>query len=160
MLRTLIAALLGLTATAQTQIDLSTQAKRVDFTNAISTRPIKTGVALPTACVTGEVFFNTAAVPGSNLYACTATNTWTVQTGFPAQNCWYNATAQTLQCRDSQGAVFTAVQASSGRIANQWVDYISGAGIPHTSQPTAASVTNAADTTQNYTNPVWISSLA
>ena len=79
MLRTLIAALLGLTAAAQTQIDLPTQAKRVDFTGATSTKPMKTGVALPTTCATGDMFFNTAAAAGSNLYACTATNTWTPQ---------------------------------------------------------------------------------
>src|SRR5579872_2740371 len=86
MLRTLIAALLGLTAAAQTQIDLSTQAKRVDFTGASSTKPVKTGVALPTTCFTGELFFNTSAAAGSNLYSCTATNTWTQQGGISNQN--------------------------------------------------------------------------
>lgn len=84
MLRTLIAALLGLTAVAQTQIDLPTQAKRVDFTGASSTKPIKTGVALPTTCLTGELFFNTSAVAGSNLFACTAVNTWTLEGGASA----------------------------------------------------------------------------
>ena len=43
----------GLTLAAQTQIDLRTQAKNIDFSAANSTRPFKTGTALPTACAPG-----------------------------------------------------------------------------------------------------------
>jgi hypothetical protein len=66
-------------AAAQTQIDLRTQAKSVDFSGANSTKTLKTGTALPSTCVLGEVFFNTSAPAGANLYACTAANTWSVQ---------------------------------------------------------------------------------
>ena len=66
-------------AAAQTQIDLRTQAKSVDFSGANSTRTLKLGAALPPACAVGEVFFNTSAPAGANIYACTAANTWTVQ---------------------------------------------------------------------------------
>ena len=62
---------------AQTQIHLQTQSKAVDFANASSTRPAKTGTALPAACLVGEAFFKSNAAAGANLYGCTATNTWT-----------------------------------------------------------------------------------
>ena len=74
-------ALTILTAQAQTQIDLRTQAKSVDFSGASSTKPLKTGTALPSSCGTGEVFFNILAPTGANIFACTAPNTWTVQGG-------------------------------------------------------------------------------
>lgn len=66
-------------AAAQTQIDLRTQAKSVDFSGANSTKTLKMGAALPSTCAVGEVFFNTAAPSGANIYACTAANTWSVQ---------------------------------------------------------------------------------
>ncbi len=66
-------------AAAQTKIDLRTQGKSVDFSAASSTKPSKTGTAFPATCSTGETFFKTDAAPGANLYGCTATNIWTVQ---------------------------------------------------------------------------------
>ena len=65
----------------QTKVDLSRQAKGIDFTGASTTKPMKAGVTLPVTCGAGELFFNTTAPSGANLYACTATNTWTVQGG-------------------------------------------------------------------------------
>ncbi|MGH9661536.1 MAG: hypothetical protein ACRD96_23515, partial [Bryobacteraceae bacterium] len=61
----------------QTQVDLPTQSKRVDFSQAAQTRPVKTGTALPPACLAGEMFFKTDATAGANLNGCTSTNTWT-----------------------------------------------------------------------------------
>jgi hypothetical protein len=61
---------------AQTQVDLRTQSKSVDFSNATLTKPAKVGSVLPAVCGVGEVFFNTSATPGLNLYICTATNIW------------------------------------------------------------------------------------
>src|SRR5271165_3824154 len=86
MLRVLLLALAVLTAGAQTQIDLRTQAKSVDFTAATSTKPMKAGTVLPATCAVGEMFFNTGATAGSNVYACTTTNTWTAQ-GSGASGC-------------------------------------------------------------------------
>ncbi|HXI42726.1 MAG TPA: hypothetical protein VNH83_22280, partial [Bryobacteraceae bacterium] len=62
---------------AQTKVDLRTQGKSVDFSGASTTKPLKTGSALPAVCSLGELFFQTATNPGSNIYICTATNTWT-----------------------------------------------------------------------------------
>lgn len=65
----------------QTQVDLKTQSKNVDFSNAVSTKPAKAGTVLPAVCASGEVFFLSNAPAGQNLYGCTSTNTWTQQSG-------------------------------------------------------------------------------
>lgn len=62
----------------QTVLDLGRQSKNVDFSAAPETRTIKTGTALPAVCSTGSLFFRTNAPAGQNIFACTATNTWTV----------------------------------------------------------------------------------
>lgn len=64
---------------AQTQIDLKTQTRRVDFSAATTTKPMKSGIALPTTCETGEVFYKTNAVAGANIYGCVSTNMWSTQ---------------------------------------------------------------------------------
>src|SRR4051794_22293232 len=68
-------------AGGQTQIDLRTQGKNIDFSTAASTRPSKTGTSLPAACSTGETYLKTDAPAGKNLYVCTAAGVWTVQGG-------------------------------------------------------------------------------
>ncbi|MEI9811565.1 MAG: hypothetical protein WDO18_02320 [Acidobacteriota bacterium] len=59
-----------------TQIDLSTQARNIDFSAASATRPVKTGTVLPVTCKVGDAFFKTNESPGANLFGCTAVNTW------------------------------------------------------------------------------------
>src|SRR5688572_16084161 len=66
---------------AQTQIDLASQGKRVDFSGASTTKPSKTGTALPGTCSIGESFFKLDAAPGANMFGCTATNVWTQMSG-------------------------------------------------------------------------------
>lgn len=39
------------------------------------------GTALPATCTVGQVFFDTDATAGQNVFGCTATNTWTLQSG-------------------------------------------------------------------------------
>lgn len=62
----------------QTQVDVRTQTKNVDFSGAASTIPAKSGSSLPISCKLGEMFFNTNNAPGQNLYLCAPANTWTV----------------------------------------------------------------------------------
>ena len=81
MFRRLLLIAMPVAALSQTQVDLRTQSKSVDFTGAAFTRPVKTGTVLPGTCSTGDLFFNTAAAAGSNLYACVSANTWTLQSG-------------------------------------------------------------------------------
>ena len=71
----------ALTAHGQTLVDLRTQSKSVDFSAATATKPFQTGTALPASCGTGELFFLLGATAGKNTYGCTATNTWTLQSG-------------------------------------------------------------------------------
>lgn len=71
-----LAVIAAFAAHGQTLINLGTQGRNIDFSNAPSTRPVKTGSSLPATCVAGELFFNLAAPAGQNLYSCVATNTW------------------------------------------------------------------------------------
>src|SRR5215813_6781338 len=70
---------LGALALAQTQVDLQRQSKSIDLRAATYTRPIKTGPALPATCAVGEMFFNTSAGAGVNVFGCVAVNTWALQ---------------------------------------------------------------------------------
>jgi hypothetical protein len=65
----------------QTAVDLRTQSKSVDFAAAPSTRPMQTGTVLPALCAQGNMFFNSGAPAGQNLYGCTAPNIWTLEAG-------------------------------------------------------------------------------
>src|SRR5579864_3116309 len=65
----------------QTQVDLRTQSKSVDFSAANTTKPVKSGTILPSACGVGEMYFKTDAPAGANLYACTSLNAWTLELG-------------------------------------------------------------------------------
>jgi hypothetical protein len=77
----LILSALAFHAAGQTRIDLRNQSKNVDFSNANSTKPFRSGTQLPAACSTGEMFFKTDASAGQNLYACTASDVWTLESG-------------------------------------------------------------------------------
>jgi len=52
-----------------------------NFSGAAHTLPLKSGLtaALPSTCTAAELYFATDAPTGSNVYGCTATNTWAVQ---------------------------------------------------------------------------------
>jgi hypothetical protein len=73
---------LGLPALAQTTINGGRVITGVwDASSATSSKPAKTGTALPQTCGVGEQFFKTDAAQGQNLYFCTAANTWIQMTG-------------------------------------------------------------------------------
>ena len=73
------AVVLSETAAGQTQVDLKSQSKTADFSNATSTKPFQTGATLPSSCSLGQMYFLTTAPSGQNSYGCTATNTWSSQ---------------------------------------------------------------------------------
>jgi hypothetical protein len=79
MYRMLIWTITASCAMAQTQVDLRTQAKQIDFTAAAHTKPVKTGSTLPASCTIGEMLFLTSAPAGANLYACAENNQWALQ---------------------------------------------------------------------------------
>lgn len=61
-----------------TSLNLAQQTKNPDFSAMPVTRPVTVGTSLPATCTIGQLYFNSAASAGSNLYACTSTNTWMV----------------------------------------------------------------------------------
>lgn len=69
------------TTTNPTTINLATQGRNPDFSTFTLTRPMSVGAILPATCVVGQLFFDTGAAAGQNIYGCTAINTWTVQGG-------------------------------------------------------------------------------
>jgi len=75
----LASALLAGFGEAQTQIDLRTQGKSVNFSGASSTLPSQTGALLPAACQVGATYILTTAAAGQNWYVCTSANQWSVQ---------------------------------------------------------------------------------
>jgi hypothetical protein len=71
----------GIPLVAQTQVDLRTQTKSVDFQTAPFTKPLKSGTTLPSVCTQAELFYLSTAAPGANIYACVSPNTWALETG-------------------------------------------------------------------------------
>ena len=66
---------------AQTQVDLRVQSKSPDFSGASATKPMSTGASLPASCTTGQMFFVTTAPAGQNVWGCTSTGVWSLETG-------------------------------------------------------------------------------
>ena len=64
-----------------TTLNLATQGRNADFSSLPVTRPVTVGTALPATCQVGQLFFNSSAAAGSNLFGCTATNVWSAQGG-------------------------------------------------------------------------------
>jgi len=75
----LLSGWLAASMAAQTQIDLRTQSKSVDFSAAPYTKPFQAGSSLPATCAVGSVFFLTTAAAGANVYGCVAVNLWAAQ---------------------------------------------------------------------------------
>jgi len=61
-----------------TQLDLASQSKNVDFSKFSSTKPAQVGSTIPSACSVGQIFFDSGAAAGQNLYGCTAANLWSL----------------------------------------------------------------------------------
>ena len=59
-----------------TTLNLSTQGRNADFSNFPFTRPLTQGSSLPSTCQMGQLFFNTAAQIGANIFSCVSPNTW------------------------------------------------------------------------------------
>lgn len=70
-----VGAVYGQTSTA---VNLGSQSRNPDFSNFSFTRPVSVGTALPSSCQVGQLFFNSSAAAGANIFACTQPNAWTV----------------------------------------------------------------------------------
>ncbi len=113
-------------AVAQTQVDLRTQAKQVDFTAALHTKPVKTGGALPTTCTLGEMIFLTSAPPGANLYACTGTNVWSLQ-GNTANACAVDGSSGTAAFNAGSCSTFSLSLKGAPVTASSFTGGVGGA---------------------------------
>jgi hypothetical protein len=97
-----------------------------DATGAATTKPLKIGTALPASCGIGEMFFNTAAMAGANVYVCAAASTWTQIQGVggtgaesatpntnPAagfENFWFSSGFNAPEALNSNGVLYSMVQ--------------------------------------------------
>jgi hypothetical protein len=114
--------LIGMTIAAglvsgQTQVDLRTQTKDVDFSTSASTRPVKTGSALPSVCSVGDLFFSITARAGANLLLCAAANAWT-----PSGEAIPSNTLSNLPSTCAVGALSYVTDASS--VTGGWPLYV------------------------------------
>ena len=94
--------ILGWPLAGQTRIDLKNQTRAVDFSAATYTKPAKSGVSLPVTCGSGEMYILTSGPAGSNVYVCTATNTWNLQGGSSS-----SGVLNTLAVTRTSGTVLT-----------------------------------------------------
>jgi hypothetical protein len=124
-------------AAGQTQIDLSTQAKNV---------PIKSGANLPSTCTVGQVYFLTNAPTGTNLYGCTAVNTWSAQGGQAGGGTTLQGTLASMPAACTVGQIYFAVDAAAGAnlygcsASNTWTpeggsETVSSSGVTVGSRP-------------------------
>ena len=113
--------LLAGTVWGQTQVDLRNQSRNVDFSAAISTRPEKTGTVLPATCNTGELFFNTIAASGANLYGCVAANTWAALSGGSGANGPGICTASNTSAPNALSCTISGFTLSAGSMVSLFV---------------------------------------
>jgi hypothetical protein len=64
----------------QTTLDIPTQTRNVNFSKATSTTPWRIGTSLPQSCSVGQAYFKSDAPPGLNVYVCTSTDQWSMET--------------------------------------------------------------------------------
>jgi hypothetical protein len=124
------AASLATMVVGQTQVDLRTQSKSVDFSAASSTKPVTTGTSLPATCGVGQMFFLSSAPAGQNVYGCATANNWTMQSG-------------------SGGAGGVNVESAGTLVgSNSTLDFSGGAGIVYaiSNIGSAISIQTAANT--------------
>jgi hypothetical protein len=116
----------------QTTINLQTQSRNADFSSFPFTRPLTVGASLPATCQVGQLFFSTA-IPGANLYACTATDVWTLEnaTESGGSAAWSGITAPAGNLSLSMGSStsqFTFGPSTGSSDLFKWTDSASNSG--------------------------------
>lgn len=97
--------------------------------NKSATGPVKTGTTLPSTCELGDLFFKSDAPAGSNLYGCTATNTWTALVGAGSGSLSFLNLNDTPSSYSGHGGKIVAVRSDETGLEfiQQW---ITGSGTP------------------------------
>ena len=111
-------------ADAQTQISLSSQSRNIDFRNAPSTSPLKSGTILPALCQTAEMFFKVDAAPGANIFLCVQPDMWQAVQG------------------SGGGAALNILQNTIPMGARSTLDALDGVGITRTFIDTGTKITD------------------
>src|SRR4051794_5943963 len=114
----LLFVVLSSVSSAQTQIDLSSQSRNVDFSGARSVIPFPTGTALPPTCTPGAVFFKTNAQAGANIYACSNQDVWTLQGPASSSATWGNITGTLSNQTDLNTALSGKADAALSNLSN------------------------------------------
>ena len=150
LLGTILIALIaaaGLPGRAQTQIDLRTQAKSVDFSGAAMTKPSRAGTVLPATCSAGETYLKIDGPLGQNLYVCTNGNTWSLQ-GAPIPG--VTGYANTVLATDGTSLLWKALSGDvSGPPSTLKVTGIQGRAV------SAAAPTNGQSLVWNSSTSQW-----
>ncbi|HYL77031.1 MAG TPA: hypothetical protein VEU96_22640 [Bryobacteraceae bacterium] len=130
----------------QTMVDLRTQSKSVDFSAANTTKPFKSGTTLPAICSVGEMFYKSDAPAGTNLYGCTALNTWTQQGATSSSLPGFAGNSGKVLSTDGSSASWNALGGDlTGAIGSAVVTQIQGRAISSVAPQSAqALVWNAA----------------
>jgi hypothetical protein len=102
-----------------TTINLGSQGRNPNFSSYPVTLPVTVGTSLPATCILGQLFFNTAAAPGANLYGCIATNAWTLEGAAASAAVTLNPTSLTFasQTHGTTSAGQTITITNSGTAA-------------------------------------------
>lgn len=113
MYRLLVVIVLAVCAYAQKVDNLSVHSNvsTIDFSSAATTRVMKTGTTAPATCTIGDLFYDTDATAGQNLYGCTSTNVWTQQAGGSSGGS--GATTPNAGCFISSGTSCTATHSAN-----------------------------------------------
>jgi len=104
-----------------------------DATAASRTAPHKVGTSLPANCAVGDTFFKSNAAAGSNLYLCTATNTWTqVSGGGSGGSATFLGLSDTPSSYSGQAGKFVRVNSAANALEFASVDWSDVANKPST----------------------------
>lgn len=113
----------ALSAHGQGSVSNRTTTGTVDDSGAVSTKPVKAAASLPGTCGVTELFYLTSATAGQNLYGCTSTNTWSIQSGTAT------AGGSTGDIQRNNAGVFSAAnikqQSDGSLLASKAIDWAS-----------------------------------
>lgn len=137
----------AIAASAQTQVDLRTQSRNVDFSSASKTKPVRTGTSVPLTCSQGEMYFKTDAIPGQNLQMCTGTNTWTAILGSGGGSGTTSAATATADLLDFKVAQLSGTILSVGESCSVDLPCVARFGNRSTSIVSGATITLAGSST-------------
>jgi len=108
---------------------IATTGDTLDASAADTTSPCKSGTSPPGTCAVDECFFDTNATAGSNLFGCTATDTWTLLGGGGESPpvFWSTGSEPVLEAEvdtgSATGGIYEALRLSTITTADESTDF-------------------------------------